>query len=215
MPSAAVVIDGASTSIDATGWVESLEAASRSILLSAPHGERIAEIERLARRQYKPPAKSADPKFAGIETSQRSSATMSLAVLEQIGGTTSWSFEAVGDVGILLMRANGEPILRRPDLSLDDFDSTPAMIRSEGDFGGSKSTVFTPLRAEWNDRLIMFSDGLGEWITQCATIECLGVIENMTEDEFAEFVHDERANRRMPDDDATLFIGRLEQASGT
>jgi len=212
MRTAAVVIDGASTSIDAIGWVDALAAASRSALGAVSHGERIAEIERAARSSYKPPPRTADPKFAGIETSQQASATISVAALEQIEGSPCWTFEAVGDVGILLMRADGETVFRREDLGVNDFDSSPAMVRSSGELGGSNGIAFRPLPAQWNDRIIMFSDGLGEWITQCATLECLSVIEDMTASEFTELVQHERAKRRMPDDDATLYLGRLERA---
>jgi hypothetical protein len=202
----AIVLDGASSSFDARGWVRHLagefwdspleqwdDTHLESWLWSARFRWEHHAMERRAARQL--------PEYLDPPSLERQSGATLVAVhVEPAGGY--WEGFAVGDACVFHVR--GDDLLSAdPIADPGDFAGAPSLVTTGSD--ESRPLRVEPIRRRElcpGDHLMLASDAVSCWLL--GEERDWGGLAALDQDGFAQLVESERTSRRMQVDDATL-----------
>lgn len=199
-----VLVDGAGGGFDAQGWSRCFVQA---VLEQPAHGAALPEGSLLNRaygvavdRYGRRPAVELPP---GLEPRGSGACAALIRLVPGSDAIGRWSLEVVGDVSLILARRGSIP-RGREDLLWTDYSTTPDLLWA--DRSTARCLRSGPHDIESGDIVMLFTDGLGPWITRYATNSVIDSFRRMNDRQFTCFVDSLRDTQRVPDDDATLVL---------
>lgn len=127
-------------------------------------------------------------------------------------GTTRWFWYAfaLGDSCLFQLR-DGRLLESFPMRSVEEFGITPQLLGSRNH---DVELVAERMRVAWGellpgDELLLATDALAAWLLASAPTVALPAFAHFDQQDFAEWVDDQRARARMRNDDVTLVRARV------
>jgi hypothetical protein len=202
----AVIVDGAAGGYDSRGWSRCLARSTLIVARSDPNAKLLTPLVwEHALRAYSPSVTRAPT--PGIPL-KHSGATLGILRTQTAQDGLRWMVEVIGDINVALVRPNGFAALLEDLATPEDYGRRPQLVTSES----SRTTLKTQLRytqpsvADPGDTILLFSDGLGPWLTRNASAELLQTLESVDSDEFGELIATERSvGRLVPVDDIMMI----------
>ena len=134
-------------------------------------------------------------------------------IISRIPGSKSfqWQATAIGDSCLFLLR-DGELELSFPIQDAEQFSSAPHLLCSNPANNEKSLQSVQTLKGECreNDRFLLASDAISYWLlSQIKTGQNpWPTVTNLSQDQWTQWLQEQRQAKRMPNDDATLAIIR-------
>ena len=142
--------------------------------------------------------------FTRNKFNMRESAAATFVGLEL--GKEYWWGIAIGDSFLFQFDKDWNKKARLSSQKDDHFGNHPDYWDSDAQKGGKGTYDSSKGEFESGDIFLMATDALAEWITKSKPAQLNKLLTLNTNDEFVEFVNEERKANRLEDDDTTLLV---------